>query len=245
MQIPLLIQFLLCPVVLVSLLWVTAPYGRHFKQGWGPSLPNRWAWIAMELPAVLIIAALVLASPLGQHINALIPLGFWLFHYLYRTFLFPVLMRPSDRTFPALLVLFAIAFNILNGYNNAGALLANARSGAPLFEAHFWVGAVVFVAGFTIHVHSDTIIRRLRKPGDTAHRVPHGGMFRWISSPNYLGEIIQWTGWAIMTWSLAGMAFALFTFCNLAPRAVSNQAWYRDHFPDYPRERRILVPGIF
>ena len=245
MPAPLLVQFLLCPIVLVSLLWVTAPYGRHFKRGWGPSLPNRRAWLIMELPAVLVIAVLVLASPLGLSLNALIPLIFWLFHYLYRTFLFPALMHPSDKTFPALLVLFAIAFNILNGYNNADALLENARSGGPFFTTHFWTGAAVFMAGFVMHVHSDTIIRRLRKPGETGYRIPEGGMFRWVSSPHYLGEIIQWTGWAIMTWSLAGLAFALFTFCNLAPRAISNQAWYRDRFPGYPGERRILVPGIF
>ena len=48
-----------------------------------------------------------------------------------------------------------------------------------------------------------------------------------------------------MTWSLAGLAFALFTACNLAPRAIANHRWYRQQFPDYPPRRRILVPGIF
>ena len=70
-------------------------------------------------------------------------------------------------------------------------------------------------------------------------------MFRWVSSPNYLGEIIQWTGWAVMTWSLAGVAFALFTFCNLAPRAISNHRWYREYFAQYPAGRKVLFPGLF
>ena len=245
MQLSLLIQFLLCPAVLLSLLRVTAPYGRHHKAGWGPGLPNRLAWFLMELPALLVITILVLNSPVATSQQAWVPLLFWVFHYGYRCFVFPAMMHPSDKTFPALLVLFAIAFNILNGYNNAMALIANGNSNVPLISPHFILGSAVFIAGFLLHTHSDGKIRNLRKPGDTAYRIPRGGLFRWVSNPHYLGEIIQWTGWAIMTWSLAGFAFALFTFCNLAPRAISNHRWYRERFVDYPVERRILIPGLF
>jgi len=245
MTTPLIIQFILCPIVLISLLRVTAPYGRHHKPGWGVNLPNRMAWVLMELPALLVIAVLVLGSPYRWNLNALIPLSFWLFHYLYRTLLFPALMRPSDKTFPLLLVLFAIAFNILNGFNNAAALLHNAQPGPSWSNMHFWTGTIVFAAGFAMHAHSDKVIRKLRKPGETGYQVPVGGMFRWVSSPHYLGEIIQWAGWAVLTWSLAGLAFALFTLCNLAPRAISNQAWYHRRFPAYPPKRKILVPGIW
>ncbi len=245
MDLPLLVQFLLCPLVLLSLLWVTAPYGRHYQAGWGPMLPNRAAWLLMELPALLVITSLVLLSPVRDQPQAWAPLCFWVFHYSYRTFIFPALMRPSDNTFPALLVLFAVAFNVLNGYNNAMALIDAGEKNSPLLSLHFFAGAAIFLAGFAMHFYSDKIIRQLRKPGETAYRIPRGGLFRWVSSPHYLGEIIQWTGWAIMTWSLAGVAFALFTFCNLAPRAISNHRWYRERFTDYPQSRRILVPGIF
>ncbi len=245
MTTPLLIQFALCPVVLFSLLWVTAPYGRHHRGKWGPVLPNRSAWFLMELPALLVITALVLTSPARGAPQAWVPLAFWLFHYGYRTFVFPALMRPSDRTFPALLVVFAVAFNVLNGYNNAEALIANGVAAEPMLTPHFLLGALVFLAGFALHVQSDRTIRRLRKPGETTYGIPRGGGFRWVSSPHYLGEIVQWTGWAIMTWSLAGLAFALFTFCNLGPRALSNHRWYREIFPDYPPCRRALVPGLF
>jgi len=245
MSTPLLLQFILCPVVLLSLVLVTAPYGRHHERGWGPDLPNRSAWVLMELPALLVITVLVLISPVRGDPQAWAPLLFWLFHYGYRTFVFPALMHPSDRTFPALLVLFAIGFNSLNGYNNAEALIQSGRAGLPLLSFHFVIGAIVFLAGFAIHFHSDRTIRLLRNPGEIGYAIPRGGLFRWVSSPNYLGEIIQWIGWAVMTWSLAGVAFALFTFCNLAPRAVSNHRWYRERFSDYPAGRRILVPGIF
>jgi protein-S-isoprenylcysteine O-methyltransferase Ste14 len=245
MPTPLLIQLILCPLVLISLLWITAPYGRHHKAGWGPSLPNKLAWILMELPALLVITVLVLSAPDAKSPVALVPLAFWFIHYAYRTLVFPALMRPSNRTFPTLLVLFAVAFNVLNGYNNSEALVHSALQARPFPSLHFWIGSMIFVSGFLIHVHSDHIIRNLRQPGEHSYHVPEGGLFRWVSSPHYLGEIIQWTGWALMTWSLAGLAFALFTFCNLAPRALSNQSWYRDRFPDYPGKRKALIPGLF
>ena len=241
----LLVQFLLCPLVLVALLRVTAPYGRHHQAGWGPNLPNRLAWVLMELPALLVITTLVLLSPVRSQPQAWLPLCFWVFHYGYRTFLFPALMQPSDKTFPALLVIFAIAFNALNGYNNAAALIEAGNTKAPVLTLHFLLGAVIFLAGFAMHYHADKTIRQLRKPGEKGYHIPQGGMFRWVSSPNYLGEIIQWTGWAVMTWSLAGVAFALFTFCNLAPRAISNHRWYREHFAQYPARRKVLFPGLF
>jgi 3-oxo-5-alpha-steroid 4-dehydrogenase 1 len=154
-------------------------------------------------------------------------------------------MRPSGKTFPMLLVGFAIAFNLLNGYNNGTALVAAGLQDAALATPHFLGGAVLLVSGFAIHFHADRTIRRLRKPGESSYGIPRGGLFRWVTSPHYLGEILQWTGWAILTWSLAGLAFALFTVCNLLPRALSNHRWYRQQFPDYPRERRILVPYLF
>jgi protein-S-isoprenylcysteine O-methyltransferase Ste14 len=245
MNIALLVQFMLCPVVLISLLLTTAPYGRHHRPGWGPCLPARSAWILMELPALLLLPSLVLSSPARADPAAWLPTSLWLLHYGYRTLLFPILMRPSGKTFPALLAGLAIGFNLLNGYNNGSALLANSPAGASLSSLHFLGGTLLFGVGFALHWHADNTIRRLRKPGDSGYQIPRGGLFRWVSSPQYLGEMIQWLGWAILTWSPAGLAFALFTVCNLAPRAISNQRWYHRHFTDYPVDRKILIPRIF
>jgi 3-oxo-5-alpha-steroid 4-dehydrogenase 1 len=245
MSLPLLIQFLLCPIVLVSLLWITAPYGRHHRSGWGPCLPGRAAWFLMELPALLVVPGMVLSSPARDVSAAWIPAALWLLHYGYRTLVFPALMRPSGSSFPVLLVGTAIGFNLLNGFNNGTALIANGDDGSAVGTLHFAFGATIFLAGFGVHSQSDRIIRRLRKPGESGYRIPEGGLFRWVGSPQYLGEIIQWTGWAIMTWSLAGLAFALFTACNLVPRAISNDRWYHRTFTDYPATRRVLIPRIF
>jgi hypothetical protein len=61
-SLPVIIQFLLCPIVFLSLIRITAPYGRHFSAGWGPVLPNRLAWLLMELPALVIVGLLLRAA---------------------------------------------------------------------------------------------------------------------------------------------------------------------------------------
>lgn len=241
----LLIQFLLCPIVLITLLRTTAPYGRHYRPGWGPVLPARLAWFLMELPALLVLPVIVLSSTVYDAPAAWIPAALWAAHYAYRTLLFPALMRPCGKTFPALLAGFAVAFNLLNGYNNGSALVANGLQGAAMNTPHVMLGAAVFVIGFALHFDADRTIRRLRKPGESTYGIPRARLFRWVSSPHYLGEIVQWAGWAILTWSLAGLAFALFTACNLLPRAISNHRWYQHQFADYPAERKILVPWLF
>jgi steroid 5-alpha reductase family enzyme len=107
------------------------------------------------------------------------------------------------------------------------------------------IGVFIFVVGFIINRWSDRILRSLRThPGDD-YQVPYGGLFRWVSCPNYLGEIIEWTGWAIATWSLPGLSFAIWTVANLAPRARAHHAWYQAHFQDYPARRKALIPGIW
>ena len=113
-----------------------------------------------------------------------------------------------------------------------------------LYDPRFILGVLLFLGGYALNLNSDRILRGLRKPGETGYKIPYGGGYRWVSSPNYLGEIIEWFGWALATWSLPGLAFALYTTANLAPRAVDHHKWYRDTFPNYPADRRALMPHV-
>ena len=87
----------------------------------------------------------------------------------------------------------------------------------------------------------------MRKPGDTAHYLPRGGMFRYVTSANYFGEIVEWTGFAILTWSASGAVFALWTFANLVPRADAIYKRYAELFGDELRKerRKRVIPFIY
>lgn len=237
-------ELLLAAVTFVALLFVVAPYGgRHGRSGWGPTVPARVGWVVMEAPAALLFLGFYL---LGSHRFEPVPLIFlalWLAHYVYRAFVYPFLMRSGSRM-PVLVMLLAIGFNTLNAWVNARWVSEyGAYPVAWLADPRFWIGLLLFAGGLTLNARSDRTLRRLRADGG-GYRVPYGGGFRYVSSPNYLGEIVEWTGWAVATWSLAGASFALYTIANLAPRAVANHRWYRETFPDYPRGRRALLPFV-
>lgn len=53
-----------------------------------------------------------------------------------------------------------------------------------------------------------------------------GGMFNYVSGANFFGEIIEWTGFAVASWSLPSAAFAIFTACFISPRAVNHHRFY-------------------
>ena len=106
------------------------------------------------------------------------------------------------------------------------------------------VGVLVFLAGFAVNYRADGMLIALRRPGETGYRIPQGWLFEYVACPNYFGEIVEWFGFALATWSLAGLAFALFTAANIGPRAFSNRRWYRRTFPDYPAERKALIPFV-
>ena len=98
-----------------------------------------------------------------------------------------------------------------------------------------------------VNRHSDEVIRNLRKPGDTAHYLPQAGLYRYVTSANYFGEIVEWLGWAILTWSWAGLVFFWFTFANLMPRSHSIFRHYQEEFPeefDAQRLKRVF-PFIY
>ena len=60
-----------------------------------------------------------------------------------------------------------------------------------------------------------TIIPQLRKPGEIIYRIPEGGLFMYTSGANFLGEIAEWIGYALATWSLPALACAFFSLSLL------------------------------
>jgi protein-S-isoprenylcysteine O-methyltransferase Ste14 len=240
-----LLEFALAVATYIALQFMKAPYGRYSRPGWGVLVPARVGWIVMESPAVVLFVVVFL---LGAHRNEPAPivlLLIWQSHYVYRTLIYPFLMRPGSRmSLGAMLA--AFIFQLLNATINAHWLSAGGHYPARwLLDPRFIAGGLLFAAGYATHVTADRALRRLRAPGETGYKIPHGGLYRWVSCPNYLGEIVEWCGFALAAWSPAGLAFAAYTFANVAPRAIQHHAWYRERFADYPPERRALIPCLW
>jgi len=226
-------------------LFVTAPYGRHVRAGWGPQIPNRLGWFAMEIVSLTLFATLFLTGTAPKHAPAWIFFACWTAHYANRALIFPWRTHTRGKTIPVLIVIWAILFNLVNAGLN-GFALGSLYMYPPswLSDPRFLIGLALFLIGAAINLISDHTLIALREDGGRGYKIPRGGLFEFISCPNLFGEIVQWSGFALMCWNLPALSFAVWTAANLIPRALSHHRWYREHFPDYPHNRKAVIPFV-
>jgi 3-oxo-5-alpha-steroid 4-dehydrogenase 1 len=236
--------FSFAAVIFVLLFFISAPYGKFLRKGWGPVMKSKWAWMIMEFPSPLLVLLFFVLSGkwyFPQIIFALL----WMSHYLHRAFVYPFTQSGRNKAYPVILVLMAFVFNCFNGFvNGNGVFQQHSYTISWLLSWQFITGIILFISGFVINKTADEKLRNMRSGIPNGYKMPEGWLFNYISSPHYFGEIIEWTGWAVLTWSLPGLAFAVFTFANLFPRAVSSHRWYRQNFPAYPVNRKAVIPFI-
>jgi hypothetical protein len=239
------LALLLAPIQLV----IVPAYGRHRRANWGPEIGNRLGWVIMELVSpIAFLAPLAAGMVAGAYAAPVYVFALmWVAHYANRSLVYPLAMRTSVKTIPVAIVASAILFNAVNGWSN-GYYLASpwADYGAEWFsDPRFFAGLALFLIGAAINIDADRRLMRLRQgTGHKDYVVPRGGLFRYVSCPNHLGEIIEWSGFALACWNLPAAAFAVWTAANLGPRAWAHHRWYQRKFPDYPPNRKGLIPFV-
>lgn len=255
----------LAVMVFVALQFFNAGYGMLYTKNskntikLGPPINNKVAWFFMEVPVFLVMIIIWLCSP---HRFETVPVVFFLIfelHYFQRSLIFPWLMKGKSKM-PISIMIMGICFNILNAvmqgywifyesfYENYEVFGLHYTDIAWLYSPQFIIGVLIFFVGFVINLHSDYIIRHLRKDeNDTKHYLPTGGMFKYVTSANYLGELVEWLGFAILTWSMAGLVFFIWTFANLVPRTRTIYKHYQEEFSEEMKERKLkkVFPFVY
>ncbi|MCR4920723.1 MAG: DUF1295 domain-containing protein [Bacteroidaceae bacterium] len=238
-------------VVFVCLYFVNAGYGQFRTRRWGWSIDNRLGWVLMEAPVFLVMVAIWVGTGFSLHLPELCFLGLFLLHYFHRSFIFPLLLKGKSRM-PMAIMLMGITFNVINGVLQGGGLywFPNPDFGHGAEYLTHWnavVGVAVFFVGLYINWRSDSIVRHLRRsPADTRHYLPSRGMFRYVTSANYLGEIVEWTGFALAVATPAAWLFVLWTAANLVPRAHAIHKKYRQEFgDDAVGKRKRIFPLLY
>ncbi|MFN8398145.1 MAG: DUF1295 domain-containing protein [Bacteroidia bacterium] len=233
-------------ITFIILQFTAAPYGRHVRAGWGPTLPNRLGWLFMELPGLILVPTLFFLGSGPKTTVHYVLVGCYVAHYVHRSLIFPWRTKTTGKRMPIAIMGSAIFFNLMNG-SVLGGWLGNYATYPEnwITSPAFLIGAAVFLIGVAINVDADNRLLSLRKPGETGYKIPQGGLFRFISCPNLFGEVVEWIGFAIMGWNIATLSFAVWTAANLLPRAIDHHRWYLKQFPEYPRERRAVIPGLW
>lgn len=249
-----------CVIFVEVGLGARAPYGRFASltdaRWYGPPVHPKAAWVFQESFSFLVPLTILLGGGgrpccLESTFNCAL-LSMFMGHYANCAFIFPFRMR-GGKPMPIGICLLATSFCLFNGYVQGRAWTAfeivpsgTTTAISPLDAALFILGAALWAFGLYVNLHSDHVLRTLRKPGETGYKVPRGGAFKWVSGANYFGEILEWSGYAVASGGrLPAVAFAFFTFANTAPRAHHHHRWYLAKFDDYPKDRRAVIPYVW
>ncbi len=232
-------------IIFFLLLKVTAPYGRHTSSGWGAMISNKFGWLIMELPVLVVLSIIFLRD--HEKINSIswILIALFCFHYFNRVFIFPFRLRTKGKKMPLVIVASGIFFNLVNGFSLGYYFVHFANYSSEWFtDIRFIAGLIIFFAGMYINWKADNMLIGLRKPEETHYAIPKGWLFNKISCPNLFGELMEWMGFAILCWNLPAFTFFIWTAANLIPRALSHHNWYQEKFKEYPSNRKAMIPYL-
>jgi 3-oxo-5-alpha-steroid 4-dehydrogenase 1 len=199
--------------------------------------------------------------------------GLFLIHYLNRAIISP-LRTPSRSKSHIAVILAGVTFNLANGALMATYLtspVTTAFLAGALSRPSFWAGILLWASGFAGNILHDEVLLNIRRKanakgkrnenqlGKEHYAIPRGYLYQYISYPNYFCEWAEWLGYA-----LAAAPFPvliplsstvqtiqppwLFLWSEIflmIPRAYKGHRWYHKNFPEYPKERRAVVPFIF
>ena len=236
-------------IVFIALYFVKAGYGIFRTKQWGFSINNKVAWVLMEAPVFIVMLYMWTSNGASTALPAFLAFLLFELHYFQRSFVFPLMMKGNSRM-PIAIMAMGIVFNVINGLLIGTSLFvfppSQFNEGAVyLTHPTAIAGIIVFFCGMGINIHSDHVIRHLRQPGDTRHYLPQKGFYRYVTSANYFGELVEWTGFALFCSTPAAWLFVVWTAANLVPRAAAIHKRYRKEFGDAVGIRKRVIPFIY
>ena len=217
-------------------------YGRYSESSFFKNyqLNGTLAWFLQEIPCV-IMGAISLSYSYNQSNRLLVAL--FMLHYIHRSIIFPFKLRGGKKT-PLLIFFLAMVFCFWNGYLQTRYHTYFYQIDDHYFRHYF--GFIIFITGMFINIQSDNILIQLRKKtNDQSYHIPNGGLYEYLSCPNFFGESLEWFGYALYANSIPSYAFFVYTISNLLPRAISHHIWYHKKFgKKYPSKRKAMIPFL-
>ncbi|XP_067844738.1 3-oxo-5-alpha-steroid 4-dehydrogenase 2-like [Heptranchias perlo] len=218
-------------------------YGRYRLQSSKILIPSKVGWFLQELPSFVVPILLIYQSGRLESLGSKLLLFLFCGHYCHRTLIYGCLTRGQDVeiTFVLKSFIFCTCNGYLQGHNM---IFCTKYDDSWTTDFRFLIGLMLFLLGTAFNIHSDHLLRKLREPGDATYKIPTGGLFEYVSVANYFGEIVEWLGYSIATWTFPAFAFAIFSTLYLGSRALRHHRFYVEKFQDYPKSRKALIPFL-
>jgi very-long-chain enoyl-CoA reductase len=113
----------------------------------------------------------------------------------------------------------------------------------PAMDVWFALGLLIFLAGLAGNFYHHKLLADLRQ-GTFDYFIPKKGWFEYTACPHYLFEIFIWLGIALLSRHLLSWLVLLFVISYLSARAIRTLDWYRKRFPDFPKDRKAILPFV-
>lgn len=166
------------------------------------------------------------------------------FHFLKREYETIMVHRFSHSTMP-LSNLFknSAHYWILSGFGIGHFLYSDSfksTKSVPLIYA----SVAVFIAAELGNFRTHLILRDLRPEGSNTRAIPRGFGFNLLSCPNYFFEMVAWCAFSFMTDLPSAWFFTVVASGQMWLWAVKKHKRYLKEFPDYPTNRKPMIPFI-
>ena len=230
---------------------------RRTSTSGGPWTARAGLALANLVPLLVYVGGyMYFGAPVSPYHNAL--LGAFILIFGMRVLEAFFLNRPSAGYSPAVLTGIAIAWSavawlatrIHNDYTSVYVVYERP------FEVLTWWGLGVLLLGTALSTGHRYLLARTRvrrreanaKAGgtdakDARYPLPRGGLFHYVVCPHYLGDILIWLGFAMMSRHVALYGIAFIVAAYLAGRAHGTLRWYR--LREEPARRlKSLVPFV-
>ena len=178
-------------------LGVKINYGRLKDSLSKLDLPPKLSWFFMEIPNLLWVLYFIFI--IGDSLSW----GYCLFiiHYINRTIIYPLRLN-TNTPLPLEIVLTAFSFTFANGYIQG---ISNKTAGQTSLFLQI-LGTFIFFLGMYINIRCDNILQEAKikaksqKQNDSKSKyvLIDEFLFKYVGSPNYFGEIIEWIGYFIV-----------------------------------------------
>lgn len=107
-----------------------------------------------------------------------------------------------------------------------------------------YFGFAVFLLGQSSNFYHHILLTRLRTNESREYKIPEGGLFSLVNCPHYLSEIIGWIGIAIMSKYLIVYGLTFIMSAYLFGRSINTTRWYWEKIPNFPKDRKSILPFV-
>ncbi len=222
--------------------------------------PLNMLYIIFTLPAKVNPPPNSSSSILGTGLPAKNELlaGLYVLHYLNRAVITPLFLAPSISPIHTLVAILMAIFQFLNSSCIAcwvvysASELDSSASGEISAGLTMLIGVAVFFLGLTGNIAAENELFALRRGAanrkaksegkakvtyDKVYVIPPAtGWFKYILSPHYVLEWLEWTGYWILGggsalgWQTPALWSLINELATMAPRGVTSKTWYVDKF---------------